>query len=427
MGESTYRSSTTRFPQSYSYTYERADGSTGSGNYIYNTQFTNYRNGQKGDNYKRKIQLRQNATTPLNGIKVEAESKPSYLRVLYIKTPAVPTWKVKQTLTTYCWASLPSDASVKSQSSVQAENEANSLFHLKANEAFREVYTGVIIGELKQTVGLIRGAGKRLVGATLDYHKSASKIANKINRLEKLQRANKTSHRAARIRIYSNELSKLWLEYSFGVRPLVNDIEDVIDYLNNEIERPSKAIRAVTQTNDDVDSTFYTFGVSGAQIRFLRKRTKRTEVMMFGSVSPDGGLFSRGFTRLGLHPKDFAPTIYELLPWSFLLDYFANLNAIIAGCSNAFVNIDWTSKTVRKIYTTRYLNGTPVTYKSNVYPGATIVIDQFIPREPTFKKTWVSRDVVEDVPIPYLDFKLPDSLTKGINIAALILARSPVR
>lgn len=47
-----------------------------------------------------------------------------------------------------------------------------------------------------------------------------------------------------------------------------------------------------------------------------------------GSVARLQGLF-------GFNLEEFVPTVYELMPWSFLVDYFSNLGTVIeTGCAS---------------------------------------------------------------------------------------------
>lgn len=147
--------------------------------------------------------------------------------------------------------------------------------------------------------------------------------------------------------------------------------------------------------------------------------------MYVGSVSVHGIWADAG--RLGLHPKDWLPTIYELLPWSFVIDYFVNLNAIIAALSNAFISVDWVSKTTRKSYVTRVTNITPRRLSPGVYPNSELIVREFSPRNSKHVVKRVDREALDGVSIPNLVFSLPDSFGQVINLLSLYVAREETR
>lgn len=414
----------TRLLSGYAYEYERVNGYLYSVDYISTTGFSTYRNGFKNPRYKSQITKRQNATTPLEGIDVyrvksssetdkgESPSPLSECRVEY-RHPA----NISQTAKTYDYCrwylhpALPSDLAVKNLNGSKAENEAASLFHLKANKAFTDWEAGVFLGELKELARLIRSTAERLLNLIFRFKRDAFAIARNLRHS---------------IQQMLEQLSNLWLEFSFAWKPLQNDIQSMIDAAL-EMTKEQKAIRAIAKDVISHTSVWTNVGSAAAGAKYLRTTTNWVEVMYFGSVSASFGSDSQMRKKFGFSPENFAPTIYELIPWSFLIDYFVNLNAVIAAMSNVTVNMDWTSKTVRKGSTVRYRNPQIRKYADSVYPNSDIVVTSWSPQTAGFEKKYVERSRIDSVPIPSLTFSLPDSLVKYINIGALFGASTATR
>lgn len=400
--------------------YERLSGATYESDTLSQvTGFGVYRNGFKNPRYKSQIRDRQNATTPLEGITVYREANdadttnPWSECMVEWKHPPGTSTGVK-VLEYSKWALapyLPSDLTVKNLNGNFAENEAASLFHQKANKAFTDWQSGVFIGELKELITLIRKTAERLVNLIFRYKRDAFALARNFRHS---------------IQQVLEQLSNLWLEYSFAWRPLVNDIDNAIDAAL-EMTKERTTVRAIASDTLAHSSSWVNFGSAAAGAKYLRTRTDEVQVMYIGQVSATFGSNSQALKKFGLHPKDWAPTVYELIPWSFLIDYFVNLNGVIAAISNLTVNMDWTSKTVRKTSKVQYRNPLIRTYSDAVYPNSVRSVSKWSPRTSCFVKKYVERSRIDSVPIPSLTFSMPDSLLKYVNIAALIGASTETR
>jgi hypothetical protein len=116
--------------------------------------------------------------------------------------------------------------------------------------------------------------------------------------------------------------------------------------------------------------------------------------------------------ELGLFPESFAPTAWELAPWSFFADYFANIGDIIDGFSLVNGHLAWSYQTTRKVRRTSKIFTR--TTNSNPYEVYSASVGNTVWEEKS-----IDRAILSSI-VPPLDFKLPSFGSRtALNIAAL--------
>lgn len=426
MAESINRTGSASHPAGQQTVYSRkSSGPFTSGNGVYDSSYPTYLNGEKNPRWRGQISRGQNASTPFEALKVwHTFDRQPHLSVIWDEVPGVTTPAtafIECDVQGYSFKNaLFTDNQVKSISISTASNEAASLFHRKVNDAFRHIQAGVIAGEWRETQRLIKNRGSTLFGST-------TSLADSIH--DWIRRNRRLGNRARRIRDLLSTVSDLWLEYSFGVAPLVNDIEGAIDYYNDHSTTLSKKVRAIADHETQYGGPFYTYvGTIGcARIKVREERYKTASVLLYGEV----GLRDQNSLNLkkkGLHPSDFVPTIYELIPYSFLVDYFTNLNGIIAAVGNLALDVKWSSRTYKRKFERRSITVGFIHYDENTaaYYGRPTILAAVPQSGSTFKEV-TYRDPIYSVPVPGLEFSLPDSPLQWLNMAALYGARSETR
>jgi hypothetical protein len=222
-------------------------------------------------------------------------------------------------------------------------------------------------------------------------------------------------------------LRRTWLEYSFGWSPLLNDLDDARNYLERrqealyqELVRVSGHGTATIQTADS--SATNNSGV--LHIGWRLRSTRRTEVRYIGAVRSKASS-SRliDASALGLSPRAFVPTLWEILPWSFLIDYFTNIGDVLTAWSDQSVNLAWGNVSTRKFVSTE---GYDIRANVPLYTFAHTYDDYTVPGSyRADRKTVVRASAIS--PIPEFQFKLPGFGIKWLNIAALTDARRKIR
>jgi hypothetical protein len=128
--------------------------------------------------------------------------------------------------------------------------------------------------------------------------------------------------------------------------------------------------------------------------------------------------------NLGLDLSNFLPTVWELVPYSFVADYFSNIGDVVSGWSQGGRNVRWCMRTVRLDSEMRYTyqgvkppNNASWTYSLLQFKGSNLVKGQ----------TLVFRDTYGGNFVPGLTWEIPGMSMKWANLAALVSLKSADR
>jgi hypothetical protein len=166
--------------------------------------------------------------------------------------------------------------------------------------------------------------------------------------------AKKRRRRRASGRERQRDVAKLWIEYQFGWAPLFSDIENSVGALQHP-RSDRKFISAFSQhdSNPVVIEGETAAGpcIYKQSARFLRSYY----VKYYGVVRMDPSYTASGALKhWGISTQEFLPTLWELMPWSFAIDYFTNLGEIVRARSYYSVRPQWVSKLIRQKRVGRY-------------------------------------------------------------------------
>jgi hypothetical protein len=126
---------------------------------------------------------------------------------------------------------------------------------------------------------------------------------------------------------------------------------------------------------------------------------------------------------LGYDPASFLPTVWELIPYSFLIDYFTNIGEIIEGWSSLLTRLAWCNRTVRRSYVRTLSSHADLSSIQKFNPSVNSV--SFVPSEGVITKSHVLREKFEGTRVPDFVLKVPGmGSLKWLNIAALIAGRN---
>jgi len=266
----------------------------------------------------------------------------------------------------------------------------------------------VVLGEIRETIGLLKSPIRGFRKLTREYHKRAKRLAK-----------TKTTKRNLKKR-----LGEEWLRYSFGVKPLLQDIDDAMHDLAYLLEgRPPVQPILVERS----DSTLqYTYDGAATSISFWTSTLNaydrvRESVIIRGMVRvdiPKIGSAYQGDAAITQAMSEFVPTLWELIPFSFIVDYFTNVGDFISAITFLENSVIWCNCT-RRLITTQVKN---FSYRFET-PGSAYRVDSVQTNNPesAVESTKFRRDKVESfIPVLHTDFGSLEKWRRMTNLTALL-------
>lgn len=216
-------------------------------------------------------------------------------------------------------------------------------------------------------------------------------------------------------------LSDTYLEWTFGAAPLIADISAIVELFIEKRTRAfgkglkrlsyrftddyNKSMAALTGTWEGTDVVLPINQVE--HVRCSRQYVVWIDQDLFFADDALDWLSSASKFDLG----EIIPTAWELMPWSFLIDYWTNIGDVM-GCSFDFNrNVAIAKLTGFDTVTMYYVPNEP---KSTFARAWTVK-----PLTYTSQNTTVTRNKVSRLGFPQLDVSLP-SLGQFQNMAALM-------
>jgi hypothetical protein len=287
----------------------------------------------------------------------------------------------------------------------KAEDLATEEFIKQARKAQTQLQAGVIAGEAMQTIRGVLQTARTIRNGLFGYLDTLA--------AEKRRRRRKTR------RELTEYVSDQWLSASYGWKPLLGDLDDSMKYLATDNEVLSEHVR-VSGKSSLVGKGFQSNESSPSGCTFKSEVQERVSVRIVGKVSRKVNgfaLFGDAMSaRAGLDPSNWLPTIWELIPYSFLVDYFSNVQEVISSYTFNQQSVMWANKTLRRVVKTYGVNPVP---PAALPVGATI--DIFTPGNMTWEWTQVIRRGGIKLETPDLRLELPPfGSLKWLNMAALI-------
>lgn len=302
-------------------------------------------------------------------------------------------------------------------------NIALGRFYHKAYEALTTFSGGAFAGQLRQTVRELRHPLSGIRKILENYDKGLRRYLASNGRYTKPS----TTRRKL-----LDHAAETWLEAVFGWQPLVSDIDDLMSEIasrayNSRYVVPIKGIAiklygdSRSRTFDNVLSSNQASGWDAANLLVSYGSIKKQFVRFRGDVTVDSGGIS--YQRLGFAPKDFLPTVWELVPWSFVIDYFSNISHVLESVAIRRPSIKNIRVTQRS--TTTFIGvAAPVDSPSTVCLASS---PSYLGVE--FSKVVRSgADNAVGLPwVPDIDFDVRGSLKRLLNLSALFATSEGTR
>lgn len=219
--------------------------------------------------------------------------------------------------------------------------------------------------------------------------------------------------------------SDQWLTWSFGVLPTLSAIDDAASSIGDYLSRDDHSIREYGVHARDWKSSFTTLA-SGPMGALIRRRSqwdhsvscKITSGFRFPLRSANNYTLGK---HLGFDISSVVPTAWELLPYSWLVDYFTTAGSFL---EDTFTGNPGTS--VYMYQTVKYRVSGIETYEPVVSNGW--LLDYFYTRPTKFEYFELVRSALSNLPHAPLRFKTSDEIAsnavnKLLNLTALLGSR----
>jgi len=297
---------------------------------VSNLETTTITKGGPIKDYKLRISLGEEATTSLFVSSKVYQTDDVFVAGYHGHEPSFPgldyAWSEARGMPDF----LPG-LSVDGVSVSKADTAALTKLSSRINDAYTSFQTGVFVGELKETVHLVRHPLQALQHGLIGHLKLVVKRAKRIRHG----------------RVMAKMVTQSWLEFQYGVRPLLADIDNGAEALSEFVIDPlNREFKTVTAHGDDEAAADKSnvlcttaSGYANAYANVIARNKATVKYLVCLGVTPS--VRSCAFGKLGITFSSFVPTLWELIPYSFVVDYFSNVGNVIQGLANISASRRW--------------------------------------------------------------------------------------
>lgn len=313
------------------------------------------------------------------------------------------------------WVQGTANNSPPSSLSLPANSgEALAIATAKFAQAVLEAQTHIsgptFLGELRSAIGMIRKPAKGLSKAIYDYLDDLKGYSRRCRRKSK--------------QLIDSDIYGIYLEHVFGWLPLIGDTQKGAEALSRLIngDRPNRQVRGFHSLKTANIHSPSTVTVAGGLLRSRAEFRDVTEVSVSirGAVRAKAvGPLWRSMDLFGFDADYFVPTMWELLPMSWVTDYFSNVGDILSATYTDFSGLYWDSCTQKLRASRQYLESPFVVNTAVAGPnfsGGGSGGSWTLERKSMVRTRLESR-------VPDLVFSLPGKPSQLINLSA-VLAQS---
>lgn len=174
--------------------------------------------------------------------------------------------------------------------------------------------------ELGETLRFLRNPAKSILSLSKDFARKERKLSRKLKQTADIV----------------DGVSDLYLEYQFGVQPLLRSSLDAIENFNRNraVARPTRSnARGFANDAGSVNGTFrkYFNPVTFDTYDCEKIHTVKVKAsILYDILLPTNDLQM----NLGLRPSDFPETMWAIVPFSFLVDRVVDISTAIRGATN---------------------------------------------------------------------------------------------
>lgn len=304
--------------------------------------YPGFRNGTSNPNWKSVIRSGGQATTYLEAERTDIEWTPHKWRLLY----DIIVDGIADPQEVFCEGLVdlisfePPNAYSSADDDEKAEAFAIQQFYRRIQQRRSQFGGGLALMEAKKTLDMIAKPSRFLMQEAEKYVRKSKKLSSGIKKMMTKDRGwiSTPTGRKEKVKI-NKDLRGLYLESVFGWQPLLLDIRDAAKALVRlQLEkRLPERFRVYGQVESLLStSSSLNLGYGRHWYNYHMVNTGRTIVVYYGAIkdsatTADASKVVRASELLGVSMKDFIPTIWEYLPWSFAVDYFVNIGDVLGA------------------------------------------------------------------------------------------------
>lgn len=413
---STYGANSKAYVKSWSFNNNGTVSGVATTDYNGREEWTNTFSGGKNPHWRARVRRVLSATTPASGAKYVV-TYGGYLlarsgRTSYNKTnPGQYMRRLEAGGTLYSSGAgrpktMPPLGAAPAQT---ADNQAISRLYSQLSAFESSLNAGEDLGEIGSTLKMLQSPFKPLRDLT-------------VQTMRKHERA--MMHK--RTGDIAKSLVDTYLEWNFGVAPLINSVANAVVGLQGRDHLSRfKPFSATGKTvSDGVVNDKLTVIQAPGLVSMSGTRTGKrvTSVRYHGVWGVHVNVNKRGVEDvLSLRAKDVIPTAWNLIPYSWAIDYCTNIGSILNGFAVPWDGVRWCNRTERVEYTNRVeLSGT-FTSSLLIEDNATI--------KPGYWQcigTRFQRRNQEELPRPRLEIRPLANGKQFMNLAAVVFNRLPI-
>lgn len=228
-------------------------------------------------------------------------------------------------------------------------SEALANFVRKARNAQTSIQAGVSAGEALKTLRGIFNPVDSIARLSLDLLGAAR---------DGLKRHGRRSFRD-----YTSIVGDLYLTYQYNVKPLVADLTNGVQAWRRLTQGPLvsyKRVQGKGPPSPISKETVKSHDAYGAIAQnTVTTTTHEASYQYYGYLRIEKRVSNRFLDEIGLNYQDFLPTVWELIPFSFLVDQLTNVGDVISAGSfdfRSFVSMARCYKATTKIERTATLD-----------------------------------------------------------------------
>ena len=361
----------------------------------------NYRHGTSNPSWLRSILSGSEATSSLSAFRRQIR-RATYGHAEISTQCTNPFFPDRVRTETFdgCWS-----ARMPGASSASASNALAGALRRVVKQASGKItpfQSGIFLGELHKTLHMIRHPANSALRLMRDYQRAVMKRT----------RGKPSFDQAKKV------VLDTYLEYTYGWRPLFMDIDNGMQALSTyAVKQPFHVERFTAYGKDEAvanDSDQSPLTSVNVLTKWELKSTESARVSAGIRIYTDGSLAGSAWT-FGLNLDQFAPTAWELLPYSFLVDYFTNIGTIIDAWSIVNGNLAFACYGKKSVTEAKILSQAFVT------PGYSFTSSNFVPQQFHVVDTTYTRSSLSSI-VPDFRFRLPGfGSWQSLNTAAIAL------